>query len=881
MAISDTQKADILKVVAGLFNAAPGGIYLTDLANFVSSGGTIQQLSNALAANPIFTTNILAGKVTVEDQVDILMNHFGVTADSDPASAGSQAHDYFQARLEAGDGFGDIVYNAITFLSTTTDASFLEAKTLLDNKVKVADAFSKVSTSTDFATLQQTLSKVTGTAPYTTEDVQAILDGSGGIGKSFTLTVNQDSGAAFVGTAGVDIFEAAAQNVSGTLTNTLQSVDSIDGGAGIDSLNATLAQAVTVAPTIKNIEKINVRFADGGAKLDLGNTTGATTVTVADSTTAGAVNNIGDIASLAIKNQKQDVNIGGTAGTATTLALDLNTVGADGAANTLDLGVDNASKATTANITANNAYVNVNSTNADVFKTATIAATGTNVLTFTDSAATLTSVTITGGGSVDLTGVALAAVTTFDASGSTGAIAAELTQAAKAVTITTGGGDDVIDGDAIATAGSSANLGGGNDTLFVGANLAAFDKGANGGDGTDIINITDGSTLTSTTAKYITNFETLDVSGAAASDYDVSLNSFATVQIDEAIAGALAGDINFKNAPDTFVLNIASEGATNANFDIAKNITVTGKDYTGTTAKGTAESFTLVATINDGNKDNAADGDINAQTVTVAGVENLTIQAKVGTLDGGSDALKASKSTLTAKVVATEAETLTITGDASVDLSSVTTIGAVTKVNASGSTGNIKIDFSTHAKSVAYTGSDGVDTYTAGTKGDIIYTGKGADVVTLDAKAGAAGAVRDTFVLKAATDSKITDTSKDAKITLGADTGFDVVTNFDSVGDPTPVANTSDRLDLTNFGFSGTQRAVVDVSGSVDGTTDLTSITDLFDSPAGDRGVAYTSFGGNSYVFVDANKDGNFTAADDLVIELAGVTSVSETMINF
>lgn len=880
MAISDTQKADILKVVAGLFNAAPGGVYLTELANFVSSGGTIQQLSNGLATNPIFTTNILAGKVTIEDQVDVLMNHFGVTADSVAGSAGSQAHDYFHARLEAGDGFGDIVYDAITFLSTTTDAAFAEAKTLLENKVKVADAFSKVSTSTDFSTLQQTLSKVTGTAPYTAEDVQAILDGSGGIGKSFSLTVNQDSGAAFVGTAGVDIFEAAAQNVSGTLTNTLQSVDSIDGGAGIDSLNATLAQAGAVAATIKNIEKINVRFADGGAKLDLANTTGATTVTVADSTTAGAVNNIGDIASLAIKNQKQNVNIGGTAGTATTVALDLNTVGTDAAAITLDLGVDNASKATTANITANNAYVDINSTNADVFKTASIAATGTNVLTFADSAATLTGVTITGSGAVDLTGAALAAVTTFDASGSTGAVSAELTQAAKAVTITTGGGDDVIDGDAIATAGSSANLGGGNDTLFVGANLAAFDKGANGGDGTDIINITDGSTLTSTTAKYITNFETLDVSGGTG-DYDVSLNSFATVQIDEAIAGALAGDVNFTNAPDTFVLNIASEAATDANFDIAKNITVTGKDYAGTTAKGTAESFTLVATINDGNKDNAADGDINAQTVTVAGVENLTIQAKVGTLDGGSDALKASKSTLTAKIVAADAETLTITGDASVDLTSVTTIGAVTKVNASGSTGNVKIDFSTHAKSVAYTGSDGVDTYTAGTKGDIIYTGKGADVVALDAKAGAAGAVRDTFVLKAATDSKITDTSKDAKITLGADTGFDVVTNFDSVGDPTPVANTSDRLDLTNFGFSGTQRAVVDVSGSVDGTTDLTSITDLFDSPAGDRGVAYTSFGGNSYVFVDVNKDGNFTAADDLVVELAGVTSVSETMINF
>jgi hypothetical protein len=193
----------------------------------------------------------------------------------------------------------------------------------------------------------------------------------------------------------------------------------------------------------------------------------------------------------------------------------------------------------------------------------------------------------------------------------------------------------------------------------------------------------------------------------------------------------------------------------------------------------------------------------------------------------------------------------------------------------------VTIDFTGHAKSVAYTGSEGVDTYKAGKAGDVIYTGKGADVVTLDAKAGAAGAVRDTFVLKAATDSQITDTSKDGKITLGGDTGFDEVINFDSIGDVTPVANTSDRLDLTNFGFTGSQRGVSDVSASVTNATDLTSIVDLFSTPAGDRGVAYTKIGSDSFVFVDANKDGNFTAADDLVIKLTGVGAVSETFINF
>lgn len=694
-------------------------------------------------------------------------------------------------------------------------------------------------------------------------------------GQTFTLTVNQDN---FTGTADNDTFNAAAaQDGAGTLINTLQSVDAIDGGAGTDTLTATLAQANEVAATIKNIENVNVRFADAKAILNLSNTTGLSAVTVADSTTAGSLKAIGALADLTIKNQNQNINVAGTAGTATTLALKLDTVGTNVAGTitpiTLDLGVDNASAATTANITANNAYVKVDSTKADVITTATIAATGTNALTFTDSGTTLTKVTITGAGSVDLSGAALAKVTTFDASASTGAIKAELTESAKAVTITTGTGNDVIDADAVATAGSSANLGAGNDTLYVGANLAAFDKGVDGGEGTDIINIIDGSKLDATTSKYITNFETLDVSGGTG-NYDVSLNSFATVQIDEAIAGALVGAVDFKNAADTFTLTIASKAKTNSNFDVAKNITVTGKDYAGTTAKGTAETFTLVANLNDGNKDNAADGDINAQTVTVAGVENVVINANVTTLDGGTDALKASKSTLTAKIVATEAEVLTIKGDASVDLSGVTTIGVVNKVDASASTGNVTVKMSTQGNSVAYTGSEGVDTYTASAKGDTIYTGKGADVVDLTASTGAA---RDTFVLKAATDSQVTDTSKDGKITLAADTGFDAITKFDIGG-----GITADRIDLTNFGFSGAQRGVENVNAKVAGTTDLTSVVDLFSSVAGDRGVAFSNLGGaDTYVFVDANKDGNFTAADDIVIKLTGVTSISEADINF
>jgi hypothetical protein len=165
MAISSTQQTEILKVVAGLFNAAPGGVYLSELAGLVEGGMTTSQLADTLAASPVFTTGVLAGKVTVDDQVDVLMKNFGVTADSDPASAGSQAKAYFTEQLTNGVGFGKIVFDAASFLTTTTDTAFATAKTLLENKVLVAAAYSKTASTTDLDTLQSVLSPVTGDHP--------------------------------------------------------------------------------------------------------------------------------------------------------------------------------------------------------------------------------------------------------------------------------------------------------------------------------------------------------------------------------------------------------------------------------------------------------------------------------------------------------------------------------------------------------------------------------------------------------------------------------------------------------------------------------------------------------------------------------------------
>lgn len=698
-------------------------------------------------------------------------------------------------------------------------------------------------------------------------------------GQTFDLKIGEDR---LTGGDGNDTFNAAAVEQKGAAgsADTLEGFDILDGGKGIDTLNATINAGAAVAPSLSNIENVIMRVTAGGGAIDFAASTGVQSVTVQNSTAAtGTIDNLGAVATLAVKNQNFDVTFDKS--TAATLALTLDTFGKAAAANNVvELGATKQASATTLNITANNANATVQDTAGGLAATVTIAATGANRLNLAD-AAVAKNVTITGAGSVDLIGSAATtlgtaftgALATFNASAAEGAIKADI-QSTVLATVTTGKGADWIDMDTAVVAGTTVNLGAGNDTLLTGALLGNFAK-VDGGDGdADTINITNGAVLTAANAKLISNFEVLDVSGGTG-NYDVSLNNFATVQIDEAVNGALVGAVDFKNAADNFTLTVASK-AKDADFAVGAAITVTGKDYTGTTALGTAETFTLVANMRDGNKDDAANGNINANVITVAGVEHLVVDAGVSTLDGGSKALNAAQHTLTAKFVATEAETLAIKGAASVDLSGATTIGVVTKVDATGSTGNVTINLSTHAKSVAYFGSEGIDTYTASTIGDNIYTGKGADIVTLTA------GVRDTFVLKAATDSQIGDTDKSGKITLAGDEVkggvqmIDTITGFSGAG-----GLTDDRLDVTNFAFSGAQRGVVDVSAIVTNATDLTSIADLFAAPAGDRGLAFSNIGADTYVFVDANKDGNFSAADDLIIKLVAVTSLSEVAVNF
>lgn len=880
--------ANIFEIALAGAGAAPGAFYseIEAYANEAGEAAALEllfQLINGDQTDTQWATtlvnNVVGGAVGASEKAGLVLEILSFKADS-------------------GLGRGEIASLLVDLVNSLDPAvaPWGAVKTQWDSRLQVAESLNEnldsVTNAGDLSVLTALMAGVTADpatvlAAIASIENGTIVPGDNTTGQVYALTIGEDR---LTGGSGNDTFNAPAleQQGAGGSADSLEGFDILDGGAGIDTLKATVNGGAVVTPSLSNIENVELRVTTGGGAIDFAASTGVQSVTVQNSTAAtGVIANLGAVATLAVKNQNQNVTFDGS--TAATLGLTLDTFGknVDGVitANTIDLGQATAAKATTLNLTANNAYAVIDSTKADAVTTVTIAATGTNQVSFVDSGATIKSATITGAGSVDLTPTALTgALATFNASAAEGAIKADIQSSALA-TVTTGKGDDLIDMGTTVTAGTTVNLGAGNDTLLTGALLGNFAK-VDGGEGTDTINITDGSKLDATNAKLINNFEVLDVSGGKG-NYDVSLNNFATVQIDEAVNAALAAAVDFKNAADNFTLTVASK-AKDGDFAVGAAITVTGKDYTGTTALGTAETFTLVANMRDGNKDDAADGNINANTITVAGVEHLVVESNVSTLDGGSKALNAAQHTVTAEFVAAAAETITIKGAGSVNLAGAgptTTIGVVTKVDATASTGNVTIDLSTHAKSVAYFGSEGVDTLVSGTKGDNIYTGKGADIVTLTT-----AGVRDTFVLKAATDSQIGDTDKSGKITLAGDevnaaapVGFqqtiDTITGFTAGG-----TAASDRLDVTNFAFSGAQRGVVDANTLVGVDTDLTSIADLFAAPAGDRGIAFSNAGGaDLYVFVDANKDGNFTAADDLVIKLVGLgaAGLSEVDVNF
>jgi len=500
-------------------------------------------------------------------------------------------------------------------------------------------------------------------------------------GSTFTLTTTGDS---FVGTDQDDTFIAG---VSATAAdNTLGLIDSLNGGAGTDTLTVSanvLATDISVPSTgITNIETVKITAVDGDgtvgtdaatfasrAGVTLVQAAGNSNVTVTALAAGSAVEMVGDgntvngILSYAYSTatSAQTINItGGTVNSGTnnitataSAGVTTATINSSGAANTVDtILLDSGGANTVTSLTIN-------------------ATTGlTATLTAADFATTSTA-TITGAGAVNI-GTA-ANFQTIDASANTGG-----------VTVAAG------------TATTSLIGSTGNDTITTAATTATTAGLVNGGDGTDTLIVANVNQVdTASEGAEYTNFETLRVAGTL--------------------------DVSHVGSAMTALQVTGTHALTNMTAALAADVTVRGdagaSSYALADSSGSSDVLTLKMGTGAADATEATD---YTGTLTANGFETINIQTNQGTT-ASTDALKTSTFTaLTSDVVTA----INLTGHAVTITNAATT--KATTIDGSALTGILTVGGNVIAGSTI-TGGAGKDVFTAGTNNGSTYNGGASD----------------------------------------------------------------------------------------------------------------------------------------------------------
>lgn len=547
------------------------------------------------------------------------------------------------------------------------------------------------------------------------------------VGSTFTLTTGADN---VVGTAGNDTLSGNVDTIAngGTLNN----ADVVNGGAGTDTLNISVAANASwpAGAVISNVEVFNLRDVDGGAaNLSFAGVAGATTISNKGSTANVAVTDVQNAVTIGMNSSVKDLSVtyaaNKLASTTATQALSLNGAGdvAGAAPAKLTLAVAGADVIT---------KMTVNSSTA--------------ASTVKISGGAFTDLTVTGDAAVTLAenaaGTEFNALKTIDASAMTaGGLTVDLkSQAGNLTTSFKGGaGNDAITlNSAHLTSADTITGGAGTDTLGLDVAGAASSIAAAA------------SLLATGTATGVTGFEAVKLSAAnkviktaITATFDESLIAGSTKVIVASDFGAAADSvlaISNTSSGDTINFTAAQTGVTNVTFK--PSLIGTG-DLSSTIAfntKATDAGIAVAAIV---------ESQTNILTINSLGSSINTI----GTLTAANN---------------TSLKTINVTGSDELKITGTLDVKALTKLDASGlvlatttakglTMGAATTDTAAVAgtSGVTYIGSNGVDTILGGTKGDTITGGVGADVITL----GTAGKT-DTVIFTSAADS--TATAKDA-----------------------------------------------------------------------------------------------------------------------
>jgi hypothetical protein len=665
---------------------------------------------------------------TTKDVATALLNNVGL-------STVAGLENWVTGQLNAGGGLAKAGETILAMLNdfsnmSTTDATYGAAVTTFNQKSANSQAIS------------QTAGAQTGTYAAVSSSAPSALI-------SLTSSVDNRTGG-----SGSDTFSAISDGTTVTST-TINAGDSLDGGAGTDTLSLTLMGAATAigGVTTNGVEKLQIQTVQTGASsYDALLSTGLTEVTAIGSSQALTVSNLASIPVLNVSQNNAGVTIGYrstavTLGTSDSQTINLNGNATSSALTITSNGIEN---------------VTINSTGAASGSTArqvTLTDNALQKLTVNASAALTATATLSGATSSARNGE-------VDASGSTANVALTLTAGSNSSTSVTGGAGN----DTFALTPGSGNYsvtgGAGNDTVRVDGSTLTDKTIIAGGDGTDTLQLTAATNITSaangvgiSSIETVTGFRSLtaattvavtglvvaqDMSRLPATSQPTTVGVTSWSESSDT-ASTPANGVNFTNltAATTDLslsgISFTNAAAANANVAHTAGFTATAALQTNTTNDslnvnlGTSTAKATSTTVTNTGGGATA---INLN-VTVDNYENVTIN---------SNGLAGDTNTI-ASLAASELKVLTIgAGAAALTVSaSGAALSNLTNINAAASTTDLNLNGLTMgtARGVTVVGGSGNDSYKGTTTSDNIDGGVGNDSIVgsggNDTLAGAAG----------------------------------------------------------------------------------------------------------------------------------------------
>jgi len=473
-------------------------------------------------------------------------------------------------------------------------------------------------------------------------------------GSTLTFTTNID---ALTGTAANDTFVGDAA--------TLTAADSVNGGAGTDTVNIFGPVANQPLPQMTSIENLIFTAPNGFSGANVSGITGLTNVGLAN-TTAGSLFTI---------NANQGVSYSNVTGapteTVVTTATDtaVTVTLANSALGTLN--VDGAAVTT----------INLASTGTAANSVAALASTGTE-----------TTVNITGTQALTITGALADSVTKVDASGNSAGV--NVTVGTSAISVIGGAGNDKFVFAGTLTTADSVVGGAGTDTVTI--------------TGVDLANAANVAQLNALNTK-VTGVEVLEFNGTTA----------ATIQ-----GGTATG--SFTNAEITKILfNTADAGVDTINSAGATRTYAFGELNTGTavlngTAGVTSFNVSLEGITGNGGNVGALTANFTNTGATQVGTGTINI-ASIGTNDA-ANVNSTGVITGQSNGAALTATNVVVTGSHDLTIAGLNTAGSI---NASAFTGKLVATGSTGQDVIV--GGAGADTINATAGGDTYTGGAGAD----------------------------------------------------------------------------------------------------------------------------------------------------------